>query len=334
MEQSMTAARDRVLITDQVFGGTGIERGVLEPLDVEVVEAPSSDEATLVRLAAGVRGMLVCYATITNAVLEAAAPTCTVVARYGIGYDNIPVATATRLGMVVTNVPDYCLAEVADHAMVLLLSMARRVPQMDRAVREGEWVVPSSGVHRLAGRRLALLGVGRIGRRVADRALAFGLEVVAFDPFVDPWDVPGVTRVDSVEAAVADADFVSLHAPLNAENRHVIGAQSIAQMRRAPVIVNTARGGLVDLAAVVEALDDGRLSGVALDVTEPEPLPVDHPLRRHPLALVTPHASFYSAEAQDELQRRAAEEVASRLRGEPPRSPVNPEVLSAAGFRG
>jgi D-3-phosphoglycerate dehydrogenase / 2-oxoglutarate reductase len=330
----MTAEGARILITDQVFGGTTIERGVLEPLGVEVVEAPTADEATLLRLAAGVSGMLVCYATITDAVLEAAAPTCKVVARYGIGYDNIPVATATHLGMVVTNVPDYCLDEVADHAMALLLSMARRVAQMDREVRGGAWKVPGSGIHRLAGRRLALIGVGRIGRRVAARAQAFGLDVIAYDPFIQSWDLTGVTRADSFEEAVADADFISLHAPLTAENHHLIGASTIGLMRRTPVIVNTSRGGLVDLDALTQALDDGRLGGAALDVTEPEPLPVDHPLRTHPLALVTPHASFYSAEAQDELQRRAAEEIVRSLRGEPPRCPVNPDVLQGARVHG
>jgi D-3-phosphoglycerate dehydrogenase / 2-oxoglutarate reductase len=330
----MTAAGARVLITDQVFGGTTIERRLLEPLGVEVIEAPSADEATLVGLAAGVAGMLVCYAKITDAVLEAAAPTCKVVARYGIGYDNIPVATATRLGMVVTNVPDYCLDEVADHTMALLLSMARRVAQMDRDVRAGGWKVPSFGIHQLSGRRLALIGVGRIGRRVAVRAQAFGLEVVAYDPFVQTWDLPGVTRADSIEQAVTDADVISVHAPLTAENHHLIGRSTIAQMRRSPVLINTSRGGLVDLQAVTEALDDGRLSGVALDVTEPEPLPADHPLRIHPLALVTPHASFYSAEAQDELQRRVAEEIARSLQGEPPRSPVNPDVLKGASVNG
>lgn len=330
----MTSAGARVLITDQVFGGTTIERRVLEPLGVDVIEAPSTDEATLARLASGVAGLLVCYAKITDAVLEAAAPTCKVVSRYGIGYDNIPVATATRLGMVVTNVPDYCLDEVADHTMALLLAMARRVAQMDRDVRTGTWKVPNSGIHRLAGRRLALIGVGRIGRRVAVRAQAFELEVVAYDPFVQTWDLSGVTRVDSVEEAVADADFVSLHAPLTAENHHLIGPATIAQMRRTPVIVNTSRGGLVDLQAVTEALRDGRLSGVALDVTEPEPLPTDHPLRTHPLALVTPHASFYSAEAQDDLQLRVAEEIARSLQGEPPRSPVNPDVLKGPAING
>jgi D-3-phosphoglycerate dehydrogenase len=330
----MTAGGARILITDQVFGGTTIERGMLEPLGVEVVEAPSADEATLVQLATGVAGMLVCYATITDAVLEAAAPACKVVARYGIGYDNIPLATATRLGMVVTNVPDYCPDEVADHAMALLLTMARRVAQMDREVRGGGWKVPGSGIHRLAGRRLALIGVGRIGRRVAARAQAFGLDVVAYDPFLQSWDLAGVGRAASLEEAVTDADFISLHAPLTAENRHLIAAPAIALMRRAPVIINTSRGGLVDLDALTEALDNGHLSGAALDVTEPEPLAVDHPLRAHPLALVTPHASFYSAEAQDELQRRAAEEILRSLRGEPPRCPVNPEVLGSARVHG
>jgi D-3-phosphoglycerate dehydrogenase len=316
-----------VLITDQVFGGTRIERSLLEPLGVEVVEAPEADEAILVRLAAGVEGMLVCYARITDAVLEAAAPSCRVVARYGIGYDNVPVATATRLGMVVTNVPDYCLDEVADHAMALLLAVARGVACLDREVREGGWQVPSAGIHRLAGRRLALLGVGRIGRRVAERALAFGLEVVGYDPYLAPWDLPRVVRAESLPAALGEADFVSLHAPLTGETRHLVGGRTIAMMRRSPVVINTARGPLVDLEAATAALDDGRISALALDVTEPEPLPPDHPLRRHPRALVTPHASFYSAEAQDELQRRAADEVVRSLRGEPPRSPVNPEVL-------
>jgi D-3-phosphoglycerate dehydrogenase / 2-oxoglutarate reductase len=324
----------RVLVTDQVFGGVSIERGLLEPLGVEVVEAQATDEATLVRLAAGTAGMLVCYAKITDAVLEAAAPTCKVVARYGIGYDNVPVDTATRLGIVVTNVPDYCLDEVADHTFALLLAVARGIAFMDRDVRAGQWKVPTSGIHRLNGRRLALLGVGRIGRRVAIRAQAFGLDVVAYDPFIQDWDLAGVTRAATVEEAVAEADFISLHAPLTPENHHLIGAPTIAAMKRTPVIINTARGGLVDLAAATSALDDGTLGGVAFDVTEPEPLPADHPLRSHPRALITPHASFYSTEAQDDLQLRAAEEVARGLRGEPPRCPVNPEVLKAGARNG
>lgn len=292
-----------------------------------MIEAPQPDERTLVGLSAGIVGMLVCYAQITDAILEAAAPTCKIVARYGIGYDNVPVATATRLGMVVTNVPDYCLDEVADHTLALLLALARGVAFMDRDVRAGGWTVQQSNIHRLQGRRLSLLGLGRIGRRVASRAQAFGLEVVGHDPYLRKWGMPGATRAASLAEAVAEADFISLHLPLTPENRHLIGEQTIGLMHRAPAIINTARGPLVDLTAVLDALDSGRLSGVAFDVTEPEPLPADHWLRRHPKAIVTPHASFYSAEAQSELQRLAAEEVIRSLRHEPPRCPVNPEVL-------
>ncbi|HVB76948.1 MAG TPA: C-terminal binding protein [Candidatus Nitrosotalea sp.] len=321
----------RVLVTDHVFGSLDIERSVLEPLGAEVVLAPAADEDTLVRLAAGVDAMLVCYARITEPVVAAAAGTCRVMARYGIGYDNIPVDRATQAGILVTNVPDYCLDEVADHTMALLLSVGRGVAHAYVGVREGGWAVPQSGIHRLRGRRLALIGTGRIGRRVAERALAFGLEVVGYDPFVTNWDLPQVTRVGSVEEAVAEADFISLHAPMSAENHHLIGAQSIALMRRAPVVVNTSRGGLVDLDACLTGLDSGRLGGVALDVTEVEPLPAGHPLRTHPRAVITPHAAFYSAEAQDELQARAADEVARALKGEAPRCPVNPQVLQAGG---
>ena len=294
---------------------------------MRVVEAPSVDEPTLVHLASGVSGMLVCYAPITDAILEAASPTCKVVARYGIGYDNIPTLTATRLGIVVTNVPDYCLDEVADHTLALLLSVARGVAFMDRDVRAGGWNVPHGSINRLQGRRLALLGVGRIGRRVATRAQAFGLRVTAYDPYVKLWDLAGVGRATSLEEALAEADFVTLHTPLTAESRGLIGKKTIAMMHRSPIIVNTARGPLIDLAVATAALEDGRLGGLALDVTDPEPLPADHPLRRHPRALITPHASFYSKEAQDELQRRAADEIALALRGQPPRCPVNPEVL-------
>jgi D-3-phosphoglycerate dehydrogenase len=313
-----------VLITDHVFGGLGIEHDVLGPLGAEIVQAPATDEATLVELARGADALLVCYAKVTRAVVEAAAEGgCRVIARYGIGYDNVDLEAATEAGIVVTNVPDYCLDEVADHAMALLLALARGVIEGSGIVREGGWAVPQGAVHRLEGRRMALIGVGRIGRKLAERALAFGYEVVGYDPFLEDWSLDGLTRVDSVEEAVAEADVISLHAPLTPENRHLIGERTIPLMRRAPIVVNTARGGLIDLEAATRALDDGRLGGLALDVTEPEPLPEDHPLRRHPRAVITPHTAFYSVEAQAELQRRAAEEVLRGLRGEPPRRPVN-----------
>jgi D-3-phosphoglycerate dehydrogenase len=295
---------------------------VLDPLDVELVLADSTDEATLASLARGSAALLVCYAPIPRSVVAAAAEGgCRVIARYGIGYDNVDLEAATEAGIVVTNVPDYCLDEVADHTLALLLGAARGVVAAHEAVRRGGWV-PQTVVHSLRDRQLTLVGIGRIGRKVAERALAFGLRVVAYDPFVQGV-VPGVELAETLEDALAGADYVSLHAPMTAENRHLVRGETIDLMRKAPILVNTSRGGLVDVDAVVRALDDGRLSAVALDVTEPEPLPADHALRSHPRAIVTPHMAFYSEEAQAELQRRAADEVARALRGEAPRSPVN-----------
>jgi len=315
----------KVLVTENLFGDLDIERSILAPLGAHLVLAPAVDEDTLVREARDAGAVMVVYAKVSAPVVEAAAEGgCRIIARYGIGYDNVDVEAATRHAIQVTYVPDYCLDEVADHTMALMLGFARGVVEAAQAVRAGGWALPAgAGIHRLAGRRLALLGVGRIGRRVAARARAFGLEVCAYDPFLADWDVADVERTATEEEALADADYVSLHAPLTPENRHLIGERTLAMMKRSPLVVNTARGGLVDVDAAARALEDGRLGGLALDVTEVEPLPADHPLRSHPRAIVTPHMAFYSLEAQQELRQRVADEVARAIKGEPPRCPVN-----------
>jgi D-3-phosphoglycerate dehydrogenase / 2-oxoglutarate reductase len=319
----------KVLVTDHVFAHLETEAEILEPIGAELVLAFGTSEEELVDAARDCEAMLVCYAKVTEPVIAAAAEAgCRIISRYGIGYDNIDVAAATERGLLVTYVPDYCLDEVADHAMALLLALARGVHHAGLAVRDGDWKVPQGAVHRIQGSRLAVIGVGGIGRRVVDRARAFGIEAVGVDPYLKEWNV-AAERASSFVDAVAEADYVSLHVPLTDENRHLIDAESIAVMRRAPVVVNTARGPLVDMDAAVEALDSGRLGGVALDVTETEPPPLEHPLRSHPRAVLTPHMAFYSVEAQEELQRRAAQEVARALSGEPPDRPVNPEVLAS-----
>jgi D-3-phosphoglycerate dehydrogenase / 2-oxoglutarate reductase len=319
----------KVLVTDHVFADLDTERALLEPHGVEVVEAPGTSEEELVEAVRGCEAILVCFAKLPASVVAAAAEGgCRIISRYGIGYDNIDVAAATERGLLVTYVPDYCLDEVADHAFALLLTLARGVRQAALSVGEGEWKVPHGAVHRLQGRRLAVIGVGGIGARMVDRARAFGIEPVGFDPYVDEWTV-AAERASTFAEAVAEADMVSLHVPLTDENRHLIDAESIAGMRRAPIVVNTARGPLVDADAALEALEAGTLGGVGLDVMETEPPPPDHPLRTHPRAVLTPHMAFYSVEAQAELQRRAAEEVARALRGDPPDRPVNPEVVAS-----
>lgn len=319
----------RVLVTDHVFADLETERSILEPLGAAVDLAQGTSESELIEAAATADAMLVCFAKIPETVVAAAADGgCKVISRYGIGYDNIDIAAATARGLLVTYVPDYCLDEVADHSMALLLALARGVHHAGLAVRDGDWTVPQGAVHRLGSQRLAVIGVGGVGRRVAERARAFGIETIGFDPYVEDWSQVPAARVDSFADAAAEADFISLHVPLTEESRHLIGAESIAGMNRAPIIVNTARGPLVDADAAAEALDSGKLGGVALDVTEDEPPAPDHPLRDHPRAILTPHMAFYSVEAQAELQRRAAEEVARAFTGEPPDRPINPEVLA------
>jgi D-3-phosphoglycerate dehydrogenase len=322
----------QVIVTDHVFADLEIERLLLAPLGAEVVLAPATDEETLAGLARRADALLVCYALVPRTVIEAAAEGgVRVISRYGIGYDNVDVQAASEHGILVTNVPDYCLDEVADHTLALLLAAARGVVRASDSVRGGGWSVPQGEIHSLAGRQVTLVGIGRIGAKVAQRALVFGLRVVAYDPFVTEAPVAGIELASSLEQALEGADFVSLHAPMTPENRHLIGEETISWMNRAPILINTSRGGLVDLAAATAALEAGRLAGIAVDVTDPEPLPEDHLLRAHPRAIVTPHMAFYSAEAQAELQRRAADEVVRALRNEPPRSPVNAEALAAAG---
>jgi D-3-phosphoglycerate dehydrogenase len=310
------------LVTDHVSADLELELSVLEPLGVDVEVAEATDEATLVALARRADALLVCYAPISRAVVEAAASAgCRIIARTGIGIDNIDAQAASEHGILVTNVPDYCLDEVADHTVLIMLAAERRLVDAARAVEAGNWTFPHD-VHRLRGRKLALVGLGRIGLRVADRALAFGLAVVAFDPLVT--DVPPpIARVDTLAEALIDVDFVSLHLPLTESTRHIINQETLRLAERHPILVNTSRGGLVDLDAVQMALDDGTLRGVALDVTELEPLPLEHPLRAHPHALITPHMAFFSIEAEEELRRRSADEVVRALSSQPPRCPVS-----------
>jgi D-3-phosphoglycerate dehydrogenase len=279
----------RALITDVVWPSIDVEAEVLAAAGIEAVLAPAGDEATLVAAAAaGCAAILTCFARVTGPVI-AAASGLRVVARYGVGLDNIDVAAAERQGAVVVNVPDYCVDEVATHAVAMALSLWRRLPSYDRATRAGRWgVQPDLPLRRLAGRRFGVVGRGRIGAAVAARAAAFGLEVV------DGW---------------RGCDLVSLHVPLTAATRHLIGTQQIAEMASGAVLVNTARGGVLDLDAAVAALDQGHISGLGLDVYPDEPLPLDSPLLDRPDTILTPHVAFYSEEALVELRRRTAENV-------------------------
>ena len=320
----------RVLVTDTDMPSFEIEEEVLRPLDATVWLAPASDEETLVREASKADAIMVGYAPVREPVIAAAAKAgCRAIVRYGIGYDNVDIAAAERHGIPVANVPDYCLDEVADHTMALLLGYARGIPQAAGSVQQGGWDIPKGEIPRIAGRVFGLVGFGRIGRRVAARAVTFGLRVMAYDP-VAPVDMEGVQAAASLDEVLAGSDYISIHVPLTPQTRHLINEEVLRKMERKPLLLNTARGGLIDLDAVLDALQSGQLGGVALDVFETEPLPPDHPLRTHPRALITPHMSYYSNESEPDLIRRVALEIARGLRGEPLLNPLTKVRVAAS----
>jgi D-3-phosphoglycerate dehydrogenase len=253
---------------------------------------------------------------------------CRIISRFGIGVDNVDLDAATAAGIVVTKVPDYCIDEVSDHAMALLLALVRKIPASNAQVHAGRWemkaVVP---IHRLRGRVLGLVGFGRIPQLVAPKAKAFGLRVIVYDPFV-PADVLARERVDQVDfdELLAESDYVSIHTPLLPETRNLFSTEAFGRMKPGAYLINTARGPIVDDQALAKALDAGQLAGAALDVMPTEP-PVGSPLLGRENVIITPHTSFYSEESLLELQRKAAQEVADVLSGKPPKNPVNPQAL-------
>jgi D-3-phosphoglycerate dehydrogenase len=250
---------------------------------------------------------------------------CRVLGLYGAGVDNADVGAARQRGLTVVHVPDYGTEEVADHALCLLLACARGLAPLGASLRAGAWDYGAAArpLHRLRGRTLGVVGLGRIGRRLAAKACALELRVLGTDPAVGP---AAATRAGinsrPLPDLLAESDFVSLHAPLVPATERLIGPTELAHLKPGAYLINVARGGLVDEAALLEALDGRRLAGAGLDVLAVEPAPAGHPLIGHPRVVMTPHSAWYSEEAMRDLQRLLAQDVLRVLRGEPPRCPV------------
>jgi len=254
-------------------------------------------------------------------------PKCKIIARYGIGVDTIDLDAATQAGIIVTNNPTYCIEEVAEHTMALLLAAARKIAFYDRMVRAGKWAVPpGKPMFRLSGSTLGLVGFGNIARQVAIRAAAFGMRVLFADPFIKQgdFDAPGTKR--DLDTMLGEADFVSLHPPLVAETRKMMNDSAFAKMKPTAVLINCARGPIVDTDALVRALDAKKIAGCALDTVDPEPLPDPHPLRGRENVIINPHAAWYSEQAMVGLQAGAPGEVRRVLTGEWPVNVVNRAV--------
>lgn len=316
----------KVVLTDYVWESLDLEREILGEL-ANLVPLQVTDPEAFFPEAADCDALLNTYGGPITAEVMARMPRCRIIARYGIGVDTIDLDAATEAGIIVTNNPTYCIEEVAEHTLAMLLSAARKITFYDRQVRGGGWAVPpGKPMYRVAGSTIGLIGFGNIARRVAAAAAALEMRVLYSDPFVEPgqFDVPG-EKAELAEV-LEQADYVCVHAPLTPQTRGMLGAEAFARMKSSAVLINCSRGPIVDTAALIDALDAGQIAGCALDTTDPEPLPEDHTLRTRENVIINPHAAWYSEQAMEGLQRGAPNEVRRVLEGRWPVNAVNRAV--------
>ena len=320
------AAKAKVVLTDYVWESLDVERKILGDI-AELAPMQTKKPEEFIAAAADCDALLNTYAGPITADVMAKMPKCRIIARYGIGVDTIDLQAATAAGIIVTNNPTYCIEEVAEHAMAMILACARKTVFYDRMVRDGRWEVPpGKPLFRLAGRNLGLVGFGNIARQVAVRAAAFGMRVLYSDPFVrqGQFDCPGTAM--ELDELLTAADIVSLHPPLTPQTRKMINDAALGRMKPTAFIVNCSRGPIIDTDALVRALDARRIAGCALDTTDPEPLPNPHPLRGRENVILNPHVAWYSEQAMVGLQAGAPGEVRRVLSGEWPINVVNKDV--------
>ncbi len=318
--------KSKVVLTDYVWEKLDVEREILGGL-ADLVPLQKTDPEAFFPEAADCDAMLNTYGGPITAEVMARMPCCRIIARYGIGVDTIDLDAATEAGIIVTNNPTYCIEEVAEHTVAMMLSAARKIAFYDRQVRGGGWAVPpGKPMFRVSGSTAGLIGFGNIARRVATAAAALGMRVIYFDPFVEPgqFDAPG-EKVDLAEL-LTKSDYLCVHAPLTPETRGMLGAEAFRQMKPTAVLINCSRGPIVDTEALVEALDAEQIAGCALDTTDPEPLPENHTLRTRENVIINPHAAWYSEQAMEGLQRGAPNEVRRVLEGRWPVNVVNRAV--------
>jgi D-3-phosphoglycerate dehydrogenase len=322
-------ARKKVTVLGARYGDLIVETRALRPLGVELAESAGRTEEEIIAASEGAEVILCGGAPKITAAVIRRLPELKAVVRYGIGVDTVDVAECTKRGIYVANVPDYCIDEVATHALTLILNWSRKLPIAQQTIKGGDWDI--AALRPLESPRdqvLGLVGFGRIAQALCRMSRAIGFQVWAHDPYVEKSRIQkkGAKPV-SLKQLVRGADFISLHLPLTAKTRHIINAQMLREMKSTSFLINTARGELVDEEALQDALMDGRIGGAGLDVMEHEPPKRDHPLRFSECVVITPHCAWYTKRSQMELRQKACAEVFRVLRGGVPKHLVNKMAL-------
>jgi D-3-phosphoglycerate dehydrogenase len=313
-----------IAVTDSVFPSLEPAKAALGRLNPTYRMSKSVNADDILAVAKDADAILVTYAKLTRDILSQLTK-CKAIGRFGLGVDNIDLPTAKEKGIAVNYVPDYCIREVSDHTMALLLALIRKIPLSNKLVQSGRWEMPAVvPIRRLEGTVLGLVGFGHIPRLVVPKAQAFGMKVIAYDPYVKPeqFKAMNVEGVD-FDTLVKTSDYVSVHAPLLPATRAMLNADAFAKMKKGAYVVNTARGPLIDEPALIAALDAGQVGGAALDVVTAEPLAKDSPLLGRDNVIISPHTGFYSIEALEELQTKCATDVARVLSGEKAVYPIS-----------
>lgn len=328
----MTASgRHRVIITDCDHGSIVPEQEILKDI-AEIELHQRNDEEGLLSLCLDADGILTQYGRFTRRALKELRR-CKVICRYGVGVDTIDLAAATDYGIIVAYVPDYCTDEVSNHAAALILALQRHLLTLDRGVKAGNWQFRlAAPTARLMGQTLGIIGLGRIGLMLAEKLRGFGLTLQATDPYRRDW--PEWVRRVSLDEVLVTSDIVSIHCPLTTETRHLIDAAALRKMKPSAHLVNTARGGVVDPEAILQALREKWIAGAALDVQETEPMPSGHALAELENVILTPHAGWYSEGSIVELKRKVATSVRRALEGKIPAAVANPAVLNHPSWKG
>jgi D-3-phosphoglycerate dehydrogenase len=313
-----------IAVTENIFPTLDPAKAALARLNPTLRMAKSTSANDILEVARDADAILVTYAKLTGDLIRQLTR-CKAIGRFGLGVDNIDLVAAKEKGIAVNYVPDYCIREVSDHTMALLLALIRKIPFSNKLVQGGRWEMPAVvPIRRIEGTVLGLLGFGNIPRLVAPKAKAFGMKVIAFDPYAksELFKTEGVDSVD-LDTLLKTSDYISVHAPLTPQTRGVVNADAFAKMKKGAYVVNTARGPLIDEPALIAALDSGQVGGAGLDVVAVEPLAKDSALLGRDNVIISPHTAFYSIEALDELQSKCASDVARVLSGEKAVYPIS-----------